>query len=79
MTLKCNSQVSVGLEQVIGEEISLYEGFMGDLQELPFQRGGMELIKVQSEAPLGEGGALSGFSLSFPLSLFTGRIILDLG
>lgn len=46
MALKCNSQVSVGLVWVMGEEISLYEGFMGDLQELPFQRGGMELIKA---------------------------------
>lgn len=53
MTVRCNSGVSAGLEQVIGDEISLYEGFMGDLQKLPFQRGGMELIKVQSGAPLG--------------------------
>lgn len=63
MTVRCNSQVSVDLEQVIGEEISLYEGFMGDLQKLPFQKEGIELIKVQSEAPLGEGGAPSSFSL----------------
>lgn len=46
MALKCSFRVSVGLVQVMGEEISLYEGFMVDLQELPFQRGGMELIKA---------------------------------
>lgn len=78
MTPRCNSRVSVGLEQVIGEEISLYEGFMGDLQELPFQRGGLELIKVQSEAPLGEGGAPVRL-LSLSLSLCTAGIVLDLG